>query len=147
MLFLVAVACQSGPDDISLLELESLRFKAQNEEIRVEELIAEYDKRKARADRLSEQLLVLQRRKEGDYERYDAVRADLARLQREHAAAVEARDTASAALAAARGEKARLSKALEVERRAIAGLEAELAKLAAKRRALEEKQRADAPAE
>jgi len=137
LLFVAAAACKSGPDDMNLLQLESLRFKAENEEIRAADLQARYDKRKARADRLAAQLLELQHRKEQDYAAYDGLRSELARLERDHAAAVAEREAAAAALEAARAERKRLSAELAAERAGIEQLEAELAKLEAKRAALE----------
>jgi len=141
---LLAASCRTGMDDMNLLQLESLRFKAENEEIRAEDLKARYEKRKRRADRLADQLLELQHRKEEDFAAYDRLRGELARVERDRVAAEEERAAAAAALEQAKAERLRLSAALAAERGEIEKLEAELAKLEAKRRALEA---ANSPAE
>ncbi|MHC4940435.1 MAG: hypothetical protein ACYTHK_15960 [Planctomycetota bacterium] len=137
LLLVLAAACKSGPDDMNLLELNSLKFKAENEEIRAEDLQREYEKRKARSDRLAARLLELQHAKETAYADYDRLRSEIKRLEREHAAAVEDRNQAAAALKGAQLERKRLSEALAKERAEIERLSTELDQLAAKRRALE----------
>jgi chromosome segregation ATPase len=137
LLLVLAAACKSGPNDLNLLELNSLKFKAENEEIRAEDLQARYEKRKARADKLATQLLALQHAKEEAYADYDRMRGELARLERDHASAVRERDEAAAALKLATAERKRLSDALAKERAEIERLQTEFDQLAAKRRALE----------
>ena len=131
--------CQSFEDDITLLELETLKFKDANEEIRVDDLLARYEKRRKRADALSDQLLDLQHQKERAFEAYDKLHGDLTRVERRRAAAEQSREAAAAALRKAQAETARLKTELDKERRAIDALETELEKLQARVRALEEK--------
>jgi len=130
LLLFAAASCRSGKSDLNLLELETLRFKAENEEIRADDLQARYEKRKARSDRLAAQLLALQKKKEEGFAAYDRLRADLAKLERDRA-------HTEAALAKAQEERKRITAALAEERAAIEKLESELETLEAKRRALE----------
>jgi len=126
-------------NDLNLLELETLRFKDENERIRQEDLLARYEKRKRQADALSDRLLALQRRREMAYAEYDTLRGDLARVERGRVTAERERASAQAALAAARAETKRLAAELKKERAAIEKLTAELEKMRAQLRALEEK--------
>ena len=131
--------CQTAVDDLGLLEEETIRFKDQNEGIRVEDLMARYEKRRKRADALSDQLLQLQQEKERAYVDYDKLRGDLAKVERDRATAERSREAAASALRKAKQETARLKTELAKERRAIDGLEAELKKLQARVNALEAK--------
>ena len=139
--------CQSIGDDINLLELETLKFKDANEEIRVDDLLARYEKRRKRADALSVQLLDLQHQRERAFAAYDKLHGDLTKVERERAAAERSREAATAALRKAKLETARLKTELDKERRAIEALETELKKLQARVRALEEKKSATSVAE
>jgi len=133
---LLLASCRTMKDDLNLLELESLRFKAENEEIRAEDLQARYAKRKERADRLAAELLALQHKKEEGYAEYDKLRADLAQLEKDRAAADRTRGETAAALQKLQGEKKRLDAELAKERAEIARLQAELDKAHAKHDAL-----------
>ena len=139
--------CKTSVDDITLLDLETLRFKDANEEIRVDDLLARYEKRRKRADALSEQLLDLQHQRERAFEAYDKLHGDLAKVERQRAAAERSREAAAAALRKAKHETTRLRTELDKERRAIENLEAELKKLKARARALDEKKAASSSAE
>ncbi|MHC4955036.1 MAG: hypothetical protein ACYTGZ_14245 [Planctomycetota bacterium] len=141
-------ACASQSDDLGLLELETLRFKASNEQIRVDDLLARYEKRRRRADALSKQLLALQQEREEAYGDYDRLRGDLVRVERERAEAERERQAAAAALAKAQRETKRLAAELKKERDALAKLQAELEQVRAKVRAMEaQKANVEQPAE
>lgn len=132
-------ACKSGPDDMTLLDLESLRFKVANESVRADDLQAAYEKRRARADRLSLDLLALQAERERQHGEFDRVHGEFVRLEREHAQAVRDRDAAAAALQKVTAERKKLSAALDAERAALIKLQAELDKVRAHRAAAETK--------
>jgi len=100
---------------LNFLERESLLFRADNEEIRVEDLEKRYEKNKARADRLSADLLALDHRRDELYEEYDALRAELVQARKQ-------RDEAARALKRARAERRRLELALKKEEAALAKL-------------------------
>ena len=131
---LAAAACAKGRH-LTMLEEEMVRFRAENERIRAEDLEAEYERQKARSERLSEDLLALVRERDRLYGEYDALRAELARLQRERKGATERRDALAKTLADARAELARLKAEVEAERAAVAAAEAERKELEARRAA------------
>jgi hypothetical protein len=133
----LASGCKSGPDDMTLLELESLRFKAANESVRADDLQTAYEKRRARADRLSIELLELQAVRERQHGEFDRVHGEFVRIEREHSQAVRDRDAAAAALQKVTAERKKLSAALDTERAALLKLQAELAKVQAQRAAAE----------
>jgi len=142
--FLLVGACASS--DLNLLESETLLFKEQNEELRHEDLLASYEKRKRQADALSEKLLTLQHQREEAYAEYDVLRGELARVTRDRAAAEEQRTDAQTALAAAQAESKRLAAELKKERAEIARLKADLEKMQAQIRALEAKKKTESAA-
>jgi len=146
VLLALLAGCQMT-DDLGLLEMETLKFKDANEGIRVDDLLARYEKRRKRADALSDRLLDLQQERERAFTAYDRMRGELAKVEHERAEADRSREAAAAALAKAKAETARLTTELKQERRAIETLEAELKQLQARVRALEEKKSATTPAE
>ncbi len=142
LVLMVGLAGCQTIDDLGLLEMETLKFKDANEEIRVDDLLARYEKRRKRADALSDRLLDLQLERERAFTAYDRMRGELAKVEHERAEADRSREAAAAALAKAKAETARLTTELKKERRAIETLEAELKQLQARVRALEEKRSA-----
>jgi len=120
--------CRNGRG-LNMLEREMLRFRAENERIRGEDLQAEYDRQKSKADALSEDLLALTRQRDRLFAEYDALRADLARLERERKGAEDRRDALARMLADTRAELTRLKQQIEAERQALAAAAEERTKL------------------
>lgn len=138
-LCVLALGTGCATNDLNLLELETVRFKDENERIRQEDLLARYEKRKRQADALSVRLLEIQQQREAAYAEYDELRSELVKVERERTAAERDRVAAQKALASARAETKRLTAELKKERAEIAQLKADLEKMQAQIRALEAK--------
>ncbi len=113
ILLAVLPACRGRT--LSFLERESLLFRADNEELRAEDLEARYQKHRQKADRLSAELLELDRQRDALFVGYDALRSELAQAQKQ-------RNKAAAALNAERQKRKQLEQALAKERLAVAKL-------------------------
>jgi chromosome segregation ATPase len=148
LIFLVCflAACASRKEKLNLLEQEKLRFKAENEEVRMEDLQARYDEQKRKTDALSDELLALMRHRDELFDAYDALRGDVSRLERDRQAKTQQKAGLVKQVQATQAEVAKLKAQLEKERKAIAALEKELAAAGKKRAGLEaKKQVAKAP--
>lgn len=125
--------------DLSLLDREILKYKAENERVRAEDLEARYLAAKERADALSDDLLALARRRDALFEEYDRLRAELARLRaRDEAARAEAA-ALEASLRESEARETELRKKLAASREAAEALQRELVEAEARRRALDER--------
>jgi len=126
LLLLAVLAACGGRGRLNLLERERLRFKAENETIRVEDLQARYDEQKRKADALSLEVLALQQRRDRLYGEYDLARGEVARLERDGAAAAERRAALQKSLEELQAEVHDLQAKLEKEQEVAAGLEQKL---------------------
>jgi len=95
------VAACVAPAERTLLEREVAGFKAENERIRAEDLEADYESQKRKADALAQELIGVQRARDRLYREYDALRAEIATLR-------VRRDAAAAEVASARADLAEL---------------------------------------
>jgi len=139
-------ACAGRHRKLSLLEQEKLRFKAENEAIRRDDLQARYNDQKRKTDALSDELLALMRHRDELFDAYDALRSDVSRLERDRQAKTKQKAGLVKQVQATQAEVAKLTAQLEKQKKAIAVLEKELAAAAKKREAVEaKKQVAKAP--
>jgi chromosome segregation ATPase len=134
-------ACASRRQKLNLLEQEKLKFKAENESVRLDDLQARYDHQKRKADALSEELLALMRHRDELYDAYDELRSDVAHLERDRQKKAQQKAGLVKQVQATQAEAAKLKAQLEKEKKAIAALEKELAAASRKREALEAKKR------
>lgn len=134
-------ACANRRQKLNLLEQEKLKFKAENEAVRVDDLQARYDEQKRKADALSDELLALMRHRDELYDAYDDLRSDVARLARDRQAKTQQKAGLVKQVQATQAEVAKLRAQLEKEKKAIVALEKELATASKKREALEAKKR------
>jgi chromosome segregation ATPase len=134
-------ACANRRQKLNLLEQEKLKFKAENEAVRLDDLQARYDEQKRKADALSDELLALMRHRDELYDAYDDLRSDVARLERDRQAKTQQKAGLVKQVQATQAEVAKLKAQLEKEKKAIAALEKELASASKKREALEAKKR------
>ena len=79
---LLVLGCATNKDKLTLIERESLTFKAENERIRADDLEARYYAGRAKADRLAAEVLQLGVERDRLYDEYDRARAELATLHR-----------------------------------------------------------------
>jgi chromosome segregation ATPase len=121
VLLLLLAAC-AHQRQLNLLERETLRFRAENETIRAEDLERRYTDQKRKADALSAELLSLERERDRLYNRYDVLRGEVVRLEREVQVAGERQGTLKQATDAAKAEATRLEEELAKERQAIEAL-------------------------
>jgi chromosome segregation ATPase len=139
-------ACANRRQKLTLLEQEKLKFKAENETVRVDDLQVRYDDQKRKADALSDELLALMRHRDELYDAYDDLRSDVGRLERDRQAKTQQKAGLVKQVQATQAEVAKLKAQLDKEKKAIAALEKELAAASRKREALEaKKQGAKAP--
>jgi len=139
-------ACANRRQKLTLLEQEKLKFKAENETVRVDDLQVRYDDQKRKADALSDELLALMRHRDELYDAYDDLRSDVGRLERDRQAKTQQKAGLVKQVQATQAEVAKLKAQLDKEKKAIAALEKELAAASKKREALEaKKQGAKAP--
>ncbi|MHC4135313.1 MAG: hypothetical protein ACYS0K_10035 [Planctomycetota bacterium] len=134
-------ACANRRQKLNLLEQEKLKFKAENEAVRVDDLQARYDGQKRKADALSDELLALMRHRDELYDAYDELRSDVAHLERDRQAKTQQKAGLVKQVQATQAEVAKLKAQLEKEKKAIAALEKELAAASKEREALEAKKR------
>ena len=146
LILLCCLAACANRRQLTLLEQEKLKFKAENETVRMEGLQARYDDQKRKADALSDELLALMRHRDELYDAYDDLRSDVGRLERDRQGKTQQKAGLVKQVQATQAEVAKLKAQLEKEKKAIAALEKELAAASRKREALEaKKQGAKAP--
>jgi len=145
LLLLAAVAACGGRGRLNLLEREKLRFKAENETIRVEDLQARYDEQKRKADALSREVLALQQRRDRLYGEYDVARGEIVRLEKDSAAAAERRAALQKSLEELQAEVRDLQAKLGKEQEVAAGLEQQLEELRRRNAALAKAQESGGP--
>jgi chromosome segregation ATPase len=121
LLLLLFAAC-AHQRQLNLLERETLRFRAENETIRAEDLEQRYADQKRKADALSAELLTLERDRDRLYGRYDVLRGEVVRLEREVQLAGERHGALTQATDAAKALVKRLEEELAKERQAIEAL-------------------------
>ena len=145
-ILLCCLAACANRQNLSLLEQEKLRFKAENESVRMEDLQERYDVQKRKTDALSEELLALMRHRDELFDAYDALRSDVSRLERDRQSKTQQKAGLVKQVQATQAEAAKLKAQLEKHKAAIAALEKEVAAATKKREALEaKKQGAKAP--
>jgi chromosome segregation ATPase len=141
LLLCCLAACSSRRAKLNMLEEEKLKFKAENEAVRMDDLQTRYDVQKRKADALSDELLALMRHRDELYDAYDELRSDIAHLERDRQSKTQQKANLAKQVKAVQAESAKLKAQLAKEKKAIAALEKELAAAAKKREALEAKKR------
>ncbi|MHC4959750.1 MAG: hypothetical protein ACYTGN_15400 [Planctomycetota bacterium] len=134
---LLAAGCQTN--EMSWLERETRAFKAENEEVRAQDLERQYEKQKARADSLSNDILALAKERERLYSDYDRLKGEIERIKRDRKQAKVDFDARAAELAQLRKEVGTLGAQLEKERKLYDEQTRKLEETANQRRVLQAK--------